>query len=450
MSTPATMSVTDRIKLNQFKFRDYQIPIVDAIENKDVKRALIILPRRAGKDIACFQIAIRQALRKVCTIYYVFPTFSGARRALWDCISIDGQRLLDYIPEGLAKKNSSEMKITFINNSIIQLLGSDHYDRLRGTNPYMVIFSEYAYQDPRAWTTVRPILAANDGIACFVSTPFGKNHFWDMYQLASSSKDWFCYKLDVDETRHISETALEKEKQEMSEDMYEQEFFCSFTAGVEGSYYSKYINKMRLNNQITNVPWEVNHPVHTAWDIGVRDSTSIIFFQTIGQTVHIIDCYEKNKEGLEHYISVLESKPYKYGKHFGPHDIAVKEWTSGVTRIEKAKQLGVTFTIAPNVSIMDGIEAVRSSFCKIWIDEEKCKPLLKALDAYRQEYDSVKKIYKNQPLHDFASHFADCFRYLAVSLPKTKDSLSSEDLDANYRRAMYGEESSLPDIFRKY
>ena len=278
---------------------------------------------------------------------------------------------------------------------------------LMGTNPVGCVFSEYALQDPRAYQYIRPILAANGGWAIFIGTPRGRNHFWDLYKLAQESDSWFCYKLTLDDTKHISDEAMEDERIEMSEDMILQEYYTSFSRGVEGSYYAKYIDKMKGNHQIGQVPWEVGFNVHTAWDIGVRDSTCIIMFQTIGQTVRIIDCYEKNKEGLEHYAHYLKSLPYTWGKHFAPPDIAVKEWGSGLTRIEKAKQLGIKFEVAPMHSISDGIETVRSAFSRIWIDESKCKPLIKALENYRQEYDGKRKIYKSNPLHDWSSHM--CF-----------------------------------------
>ena len=322
----------------------------------------------------------------------------------------DGERFLDYIPkEVIQSTNSQEMKIRFINDSLLQIVGSDNYDSLMGTNCQMAIFSEYALQDPRAYQYIRPILTANNGTAIFLSTPRGKNHLWELYQIALNLPDWFVYKLTVEDTNHIPLSLIEKEKQEgvMSEDLIQQEYFTSFTMGVEGSYYAKYLDRMRVKGQISQVPWECGFKVHTAWDLGVRDSTTIIFFQVIGQTVRLIDCYSNAKEGLEHYVNVIQSKEYSYGKHIAPHDIAVQEFGSGMTRIEKAKQLGIKFTIAENVSIMDGIESVRSALSKIWIDEVKCGPLLKALENYRQEYDSKKKVYKSQPLHNYASHF--CF-----------------------------------------
>jgi hypothetical protein len=435
------IKVETQIKLNKLKLRSYQIPVLDAIENKGYRRVVAIMPRRAGKDMTAFLLAIRTCLRRTCVVYYIFPTYSQGRKILWDSITNDGTRILDFIPEELIdSKNGQEMKIRFINGSLLQIVGSDNYDGLVGTNPSMCIFSEYALQDPRAYQYLRPILTANDGVALFISTPRGKNHLWELYNIALNSDDWFAYKLSVEDTHHISLHEIEKEKAEglMSDDLIQQEYYCSFEMGVEGSYYSKYLDKMRLSGRIGQVPWENGFKVHTAWDLGMRDSTTIIFFQVIGQTVRIIDCYENQKEGLEHYVRVLESKPYSYGRHIGPHDIQVREMGTGITRWEKARQLGVTFTMANNMSIMDGIESVRSAFSKIWVDEVNCKDLLKALENYRQEFDIKKKVYKSQPLHNWSSHFADSMRYLCVSLAKVRDGASPEDLDKRYNEVYYG------------
>lgn len=414
---------------------------------------MAILPRRAGKDVCGFNLMIRAALKKVGVYYYIFPTYNQGRKILWDSLTNAGDRFLDYIPRELVSSmNSQEMKIRLVNESLIQVVGSDNYDSLMGTNPRGVIFSEYALQDPRAYQYIRPILTANFGWALFLSTPRGHNHLWELYQIALNSPDWFCYKLTLEDTRHIPMHEIDRERAEgvMSEDLIQQEYFTSFDMGIEGSYYAKYLDRMRLTGQIGIVPWEPGFKVHTSWDLGVRDSTTIIWFSVVGQVVRILDCYENSKEGLSHYIKVIESKPYSYGKHFAPHDIAVREFTSGMSRIERARQLGINFTVTSNLSIEDGIESVRASFAKIWIDEVKCAKLIKALNNYRQEYDIKKKVYKSQPLHDWSSHFADCMRYLCISLPKTRDGVSPEELDRRYREAMFGEsDQSLPPVFRK-
>jgi hypothetical protein len=445
------MNIETIIKLNKFVPRFYQAPIIDSIENKGYRRVLAILPRRAGKDITAFNLCIRQCLKKVCVIYYIFPTYSQGKKVIWDSITNSGDRILDYIPDELVEsKNSQEMKIRFKNGSLLQIVGSDNFDSLMGTNPQGVVFSEYALQDPRAYQYIRPILTANQGWALFLSTPRGKNHLWELYEIAARSDEWFCYKLTVEDTKHISLFDIEKEKSDglMSDDLIQQEYYTSFTMGVEGSYYAKYLDKMRIKNQIGMVPYETGFKVNTAWDLGMRDSTTIIFFQVIGQTIRIIDCYENSKHGLEHYISIIKQKEYIYGKHIAPHDIKVREFTSGISRIEKAKQLGINFTIAPDLSIEDGIEAVRSALSKIWIDDSNCAPLLKALENYRQEYDNRHKIYKSHPLHDWSSHWADAMRYLCISLPKMRDGLTAEDLDKRYQQAMYGNKSNMPSIFR--
>ena len=196
------------------------------------------------------------------------------------------------------------------------------------------------------------------------------------------------------------------------------------------------------------VPWEPAFKVHVSFDLGIRDATSLIWWQNIGQTVRIIDCYENSKQGLEHYAKIIQQKPYQMGRFIAPHDIAVKEWGSGMTRIEKAKQLGIPFTVAPNISIEDGIESVRSTLPKCWFDEKNCKNLIKSLENYRQEWDEKKKVYKSQPLHDIHSNYADSFRYLCLSLPRTRDGRSSEDIDRAYAEAMYGDRHNLPSIFR--
>lgn len=446
------MNLETRIILNRFHPREYQIALCDAILNKGYRKAIAIWPRRAGKDIVGLNIAVRECLIRPIVCFYVFPTYSQGRKILWDSLDNNGNRIIDYyIPVELVEsKNIQQMQIRFKNGSLIQVVGSDNIDNLVGTNCNFVVYSEYALQSPLAYQFIRPILAANDGKCIFLSTPRGKNHLWELFQIAYHSDDWFCEILTLDTTNHIPIEEIERDRTEgvMSDDMIEQEYFCSFDKGVEGSYYSKYLDRMRLNQQIGTVPWESGFKVNTAWDLGMRDSTAIIFFQVIGQTIRVIDCYENSKEGLEHYVKVLDNKPYSYNKHIAPHDIRVRELGTGVSRFEKCRQLGVKFEIAPDLSIIDGIEAVRTSLSRVYIDEVKASLLLKALENYRQEYDAKRKVYKDQPLHDNFSHMADAMRYLAISLPKTRDGLSAQDVEYNYQRARLGSDSNMPRFFR--
>ena len=338
-----------KIYLDKFKLRPYQAKLARAFDS-GCKRLVAIWPRRAGKDLVCWNLLIESAWKRVGTYFLVYPTYSQGRKILFDATTIQGDRFLSFLPKEIIESvNITEMKVRLKappgkdSGSLIQVVGSDNYDSLVGTNPLGCIFSEYALQDPRGYQFLRPALTANDGWAIFISTPRGKNSLWELWNIASNnSPAWFAERLTVEDTGHISIEEIHNEiaRGEISYDLAQQEYWCSFDLGVEGSYYSKYMDNLRLKGQIGPVPWEPAFKVHVALDIGVRDSTSLIWFQCIGQTIRIIDCYEKSKEGLEHYAKIIQQKPYQMGRYIAPHDIAVTEWGSGMTRLAKAKDLG--------------------------------------------------------------------------------------------------------------
>lgn len=440
-----------QLALDRFQPRPYQKEIVNAL-NKGYKKLVVVLPRRSGKDLTAFNIAFRQCINKVCLVQYLLPTFGQARRTVFEAIDIDGNRFIDYIPQQLIHKiNVSEQKIVFVNGSVLQFLGGDVHDTsIRGTNPFMVILSEYAYMNSEVYNTIRPILAANNGIVIFLSTPYGKNHFYHMFQVAKELPDWFVLHRKVSDINHIPLEALEQERSQMSPELFEQEYNCSFDRGVDGSYYGKYLQKAKEEGRITHVAWEPGLLVHVAMDIGVKDATTLIWFQVVGDgtVIRIIDCYSNTGVGLDHYAHVLQSKLYRYGKYFAPHDLMVREWGGGaITRYEKARQLDINFTVLEQISIADGIENVWTHFPKFWIDSEKCKSLINALENYRREFDADKNMYKNKPLHDHHSNYADSLRYLCQSLHKTKKGLSGEEFDRKRAEAMYGPNKFKQIIF---
>lgn len=434
------------IKLNNFVPRPYQQNLVDAFEAQKIKRFVAIWPRRSGKDICAINLMLRAALRKVGTYFYVFPTFSMGRRILWDAIDISGNKIMKYyIPDSIVEsRNEQMMRIKLINGSQIQILGSDDADKsVVGTNAIGIVFSEYALQDEIGWKLSIPILKASNGWALFCSTVRGRNHFYDLYNAVKDRDDWFCELLTVLDTQHIELAEIQKEidSGQMSEDLVRQEFYNDFSLGVEGSFYGRYVDDLYKKGQVSQVLWEPYLPVHTAWDLGYNDPTVIIFFQVQGPNIRIIDYYENNKKGLEHYAKVIKDRPYTYGKHIAPHDIAVHDLSTGISRWKMMYDLGVNFIRYTDKlpSIDDGIEAVRRGLPRTWIDEKSCGPLIKALENYRQEYDNKKKIYKSNPLHDNSSHAADACRYLYLGLPKVTPNSSPEEINKRYNEALYGD-----------
>jgi len=400
-----------------------------------------------------WNLLIRASLRRVGLYVYALPSAVQARRVLFDGMTMVGQKFLDFIPKELVKSvNIQQMKIILHNGSTIIFTGSENFDALRGTNPLGVVISEAAYTHPQFYPTIRPALVASDGWVIQISTPFGENHFHTMFEIAKENpKEWYSSFLTIQETGHISAEQIQAEIEsgEISPDMAEQEYYCSFGIGAIGAYYAKYLNRMELNNQVGHIDWEPSFPVHSAWDLGVRDATSILMFQCIGRQVNIIDMYQNSDVGMEHYINVLQAKPYTWGKHIAPHDIQVREFTSGgLSRFEKAAQLGIKFTVAPDMSIIDGIESVRTTLPRIYVDNVKCKILIASLRNYRKQYDSGTKTYKPRPLHDSNSHVADALRYLCTTLPKVQNVSDPVALDKRYQEALYGSDNiGVPRIF---
>ena len=447
------MNVETVIRLNKFKPRSYQERVCAAFQSGKYRKFLVVNPRRSGKDFEWWNLMLREAVQRVGLYLYCLPTFGQARSVIWEGKTNTGENFIDAIPKELiARIRNDAMTINLINGSIIRLVGSDNYDRsIVGSNPRMIVFSEYAMCDENAYKlAAMPILRANDGIVALISTPRGKNHMYELYQIAKSNPEWYYELLTINDTGHISpqEVRREIDTGEISEDLAMQEYYCSFECGQEGSYYAKYLDKMKLKGQIGIVPWEPYHKVHTAWDLGIKDPTCIIFFQVIGEIIRIIDYYQMADKGMEHFARIIQDKPYTYGYHFPPHDIMVRETARGLTRKEMYRELGIKFTEPVIIDVEDGIEQVRRTLGKIWIDEGNCKQLIKALENYREEFDVKRKVYKGRPLHDWSSHASDCLRYMCAALPKTKDGLSQADVDRRRAEALYGASTINTGFFR--
>ena len=422
---PATPSNTLNIPYN-FTPRDYQLPLLVAMESKanggqGYKRAVCVWHRRAGTDKTLINLIVSKMLQRVGTYFYFLPTYQQGKKIIWNGMDREGFKFLDHIPEQIRKKtDGQEMLIELINGSIFQVIGTDKVDSIVGTNPVGCVYSEYSLQDPNAWNFIKPILDENNGWAVFNFTPRGKNHAYDLLSYAQGHpQQWFSQILTVKETNAIPKEQVDDAKAELfartgNDAHFMQEYMCSFDAPVSGAYYAKQIMDAIDDGRITGVPYEPRLPVNTYWDLGIDDSTAIWFAQDVGKEIRLIDCLEVSGEGLVHIIKMLKEKPYIYGTHTAPHDISVREFTTGRSRYETAKSLGVTFRIVPKFSLEDGIEAVRNLFQRCWFDSKKCGRGIDALKAYHKEFDDKNGTYKSHPVHDWSSHLSDSFRYLAL------------------------------------
>lgn len=215
---------------------------------------------------------------------------------------------------------------------------------------------------------------------------------------------------------------LRKEAEYMKsqdEGLYKHIWLGECLSNKEGAYYAQQLKQLDEQGHVTSVNIESQIPVNTYWDLGVSDSTAIWFVQVFNNEIRVIDYYENHSEGLNHYINYLQDWRTKhqcsFGQHYAPHDIRVRELTTGKSRLEVARKMGINFLVVPQMPIQDGIQAARNILPRCWFDLDRCKLGLRALRNYRREWDEVKNVFKKQPLHDWTSHGADAFRYFAVS-----------------------------------
>lgn len=422
----------------------HQLGAIDALENANYRRLYLLWHRRAGKDYVSFYILLRQAIKTKGNYIYCLPTYRLARRIVFDSLFSDGTRFLSMIPEQLvAKINSVEMNITLINGSVISIVGSNTIEKnLVGINPRGIIYSEWARSLHSSWAYLSPAIVANRGWAVFITTPKGKNFAYEMWDRASRDKLWFCSKKTIEDTCLVSPEVIQNEREEFGAEFIKQEYYCDFVAG-EGCFYGALIDKLYLNEHITDVPEDHSLQVHTFWDIGYGDTNVVIFAQiSPGGVIRIIDCEHSNNKSLVDWCKLVLNKPYNFGTHWAPHDAGHHDFGTGLTRFEQAEDAGLKFetmakdnkiiTAIPSVSVMSGIERVMSTLPNCYIDEIKCARLIKGLENYRREWDEKRSDFKDAPVHNSDSHFADAFRYLALSIHLTRKSITKEQLMDNY------------------
>lgn len=410
---------------NGWRPRSYQMPLWSYMEHGG-KRAINIWHRRAGKDDVCLHWAAVAAFQRPATYWHMLPEYAQGRKAVWTAVNPHtGKRRIDeaFPHEIRENTNEQEMFIRFKSGATWQVVGSDRYDSTVGSPPAGVTFSEWALANPAAWGYLAPILVENNGWALFITTSRGRNHAKSMLDMARQTPGWFAQVLSVVDTGAIAIDAVEAQRHEYhgifgEEDgdaLIEQEYFCSFDAAILGSYYGKLIATAEREGRLTVVDYEPALPVHTAWDLGIGDTMAIWFFQIAGTEVRVIDYEQGQGHGLDHYAAILEAKLYRYEHDWVPHDAKVRELGTGRTRVETLINLKRAPRLVPDHKVIDGINAVRLTLPRCWFDAQKCARGIEALRQYKKEYDEIKRVFKDMPLHDWASHPSDAFRYLSVA-----------------------------------
>jgi hypothetical protein len=398
--------------------------------NRNERWAALVCHRRAGKTVACIAELVLSALvtpKQDARYAYVCPQYNQAKDVAWVYI----KRLTADIPK--ISYNESELRADLPNGARIRLYGADNPDRLRGLYLDGVILDEYADMRSGVWgEIIRPMLTDRRGWAVFIGTPKGHNAFYDLYKTAVESDQWHTMTLKASESGLIDVDELKDASEGMTDDQYAQEFECSFEAAIAGAYYAREFDA--IGDRITDVPYDPVLPVYTAWDIGYSDDTAVWFYQVTRSEIHVIDYYAANGHGVQHYADMLDLRGYAYAKSgtnpflWLPHDARAKTFASnGKSTQEQFQALGYTSRITPELSLQDGIQALRKAFPRMYFDKTKCFDGLEALKLYRREWDGDKKVFKDKPYHDWTSHAADAARYMAIAYQALKPEADKEE-----------------------
>lgn len=383
---------------------------------------------RAGKTVACLMDLVDAALR--CQLpnprfAYVAPYYAQAKDVAWSYL----KQYTAAIPG--AEPNESELRVDLPGGRRVRLYGADNADRMRGIYLDGVVLDEYGdFGDPTAWPLViRPRLSDRGGWAAFIGTPKGRNGFFEIREKAQANpNEWFSMTLRASETGILPESELSDARKSLTDDQYAQEYECSFDAAIVGAYYGKEIATLETQKRIRSVPYDPSLEVYTAWDLGLDDATAIWFAQCVGNEVRIIDYYEINNKALSEVAKVLRSdKPYIYAEHYLPHDAEIRELMTAKSRKDSLESLGIRpIKVGSRQSVEEGINAARNLLPRCVFDETNCRQGIEALKQYRREWDDKLKTFRTRPLHDWTSHAADAFRYLAMNLePKAKAAVIS-------------------------
>ena len=390
--------------------------VFEDFHDRHQRWSVIVAHRRCGKTVLCINDLIYRALiddKEDGRYAYLSPYYAQSKTIAWDY-------LVRFSQPVLAKANQSELWVELVNGARIRLFGADNPDALRGLYLDGVVLDEYADMKPSIFGAVlRPILADRKGWCTFIGTPKGHNSFWEVYNNATQDKDWYVKVLRASQTGLLEQSELDDAAKTMTQDQYLQEFECDFESAILGAYYGKEMRQLTDQDRITEVEYDPLFPVHTAWDLGYSDDTAIWWFQVVHGEIRCLDYHSSNGQPVAFYAGIIQSreeeKGYTYGTHWLPHDARAKTLSSNRSVIE---QLGdkiplKTIKITPNLKLQDGIQASRLALTRTWFDHKTIDGI-ECLRQYQREYDEDKKVFRDKPRHDWTSHGADAFRYLAI------------------------------------
>jgi phage terminase large subunit len=394
-----------------------------AFHARSQRRAILVYHRRAGKTVATVNDLVAKALRckkKNGFFAYIAPFMGQAVQTAWQYL----QEAVRAIPGHKVDLTLKLVKIPSAHGTMatIRLFGADNPNSLRGLYFDGVVLDEVADMKKMVWTEVlQPALMDRLGWAVFIGTPKGKNFFYDLYEQAKKDPEtWFSQILKASDSGLLRQEDLEAYRADVDEETYEQEMECSFTAGIKGAYWASLISKMDEEGRLQPLDVVKAAPVHVVFDLGWSDATAAWFFQLFDGDLRVVDHQEWNEVDIHKIIKEVIAKGYKMGDWWLPHDAKAKSLQTGKSLIEQFRKHGINPKAVPELDVLDGIQAVRHTLPKILIDGKRCYQGIEALKNYQKKWNAELGVFSKHPLHDWASHSADAFRYLCLAVSDKK------------------------------
>lgn len=410
--------------------------------NRKQRWAALNTHRRAGKTVAVVNDIVFGALE--CQKYrpqlaYVGPTYSQAKRVAW-------QYLKDFAEPYFGKPpQEAELKITLKNDATIHVLGADNADSLRGMYLDGVVMDEYAIFKPSVFSqVVRPALSDRHGWGVFVSTPRGKNLFYDVCEQARKNpNEWFGLTLKADTSGLIAADELRSLQVDLDPEEFGQEYLCSFDSALKGAIYASELNDTFLEGRVKSGLYDPALPTHVAFDLGYTDATVAVYWQVHRDgSIAVVACEVTQGQSIFAHLDKLNSFAGDLGDVWLPHDARAKNLQTGLSIVEQFIKEGLRPRIVPMHKVRDRIAATRRLFTRVYFDQEATGDLLEALKGYRREWDDNKLQFDDKPLHDWCSDYADAFGYMAMVCMQ----VTSQALEESTRAAA-NSEYNLANLF---
>jgi len=430
-----TFDNQESIRIPALTMRPYQIRDQKALFLEGKKRIAAQYPRRSGKEVESWSFLVSAAVETPGMYLMGYPTNVRAKKVLWQGqITLPDKtslRFLEMIPKKLVSKiDNSDMTITLTNGSIIWVVGSDiDPDKMRGINPMGAVLSEFAFCNPNFLYTLLPIFRQNGGWVFCQSTYNGMNHFYRMIRDNKDKNEWHCISesivtlVDENGNRYVTDEMIEEDRLAgMPEYLIQQEYYGNVQINQETRYFAREINYLDTNEKIVSKLILYDTPCYTAWDLGMNDKTAVIIFQMDydGNPV-LIDYFEDNNKELDFYMYECRARVIRHGlhirTHFGPHDSDSVKFPHTKTTIDYARDMGemMIATTKPHSKIA-AIQQMRKMIYRCRFNKEGTVRLIDCLSNYEKEYNEKLQVYKDHPLHNWASDGVDAFQSMTIAI----------------------------------